>query len=255
MFTFVIPTMWRGRAGPIIRDLNPGEIQSFEDCEYPLSQMLPLLDNHPLVDEIIIINNDDTKCLDWFLNTKWNHVIEINCGKNIYVNPAWELGIKLSKNDRVCLMNDDIWWNTNSNLLETIHPILTENDGCIGLDNNCYFTITSSLEILPLKYSCEEDSWLLGYGCMIFLNKKNHIPCPEQMKVSFGDYWIVKYHLDSGKMARRICNFPVKTNSASTSRLETFNEVKMSDAKFFADIMQKKSWWTYYAEKVPYSGN
>lgn len=250
--------MWRGRRGDIYRELMPGEIQSYYDeCEYPLSRMLPLLDNHPLIDEIIIINNDASSTPEWFTDTDWKTVVTVDYRKNIYVNPAWELGIKIARNDKICLFSDDIWWDTNKGLLETIHPILTEDDSCIGVDNSCYFSSNHSPTILPLKYSCEEDVWLLGYGCMMFLNKKNHIPFPEGMKIHYGDYWIVKQHLDNGKTPRKICDFHIGTNSASTTSLETFNPVKKSDIKIFETVMQNKAWATYYAENVkePYMIN
>lgn len=251
MFSIVIPTMWRGRRGDIYRELMPGEIQSYEDCEYPLSRMLPLLDNHPLIDEIIIINNDSSSTPEWFTNTDWKTVVTVDYRKNIYVNPAWELGIKIARNDKICLLSDDIWWGIDTNLFETIEPCLNKDDGCIGIDNSCYFYAGDDpVQLLPLKYECEQDTWLLGYGCMMFLHRENFIPFPKNMQINFGDYWLVKTHLDGKKMPKRITNLRVYTNSASTTGLEVFNPVKEADQKIFADLMNQKSWWTYYAEKV-----
>jgi hypothetical protein len=245
--------MWRGRKGDIYRELGPGEIQSVEDCEYPLSKMLPILDNHSLIDEIIIINNDDAKCPEWFSSTKWNHVVEINCGRNIYVNPAWELGIRAAKNDKICLMNDDVWWDKSQPLLETLHDEVVPEKGCIGLDNSCYFTIVNNSEkikVKDVKYLREEDSWMLGYGCLMFLNRKNFKPFPPNLSIYYGDYVINKTHMDEGKISRGIFDFAVRTNSASTTSSEEFNPIKEKDLQVFAEYMNQDTWWTYYSNTV-----
>ena len=73
-YTVIIPTLWKSdRTKQLLSDLNA--------CEY--------------VDEIIVINNQLTDVLD----AKVEKVRHISFGKNIYVNPAWNKGIELAKNE------------------------------------------------------------------------------------------------------------------------------------------------------------
>jgi len=87
-YTVVIPTLWKSdRTKKLLSDLN--------ECEY--------------VDEIIVINNQLTDVLD----AKVEKVRHISFGKNIYVNPAWNKGIELAKNECIALCNDDINFDPN----------------------------------------------------------------------------------------------------------------------------------------------
>ena len=78
-YSIVIPTLWKSnRTKKLIKDLN--------DCQY--------------VDEIIIIDNTGTEERDT-LPTIYPKLRMVSKGENIYVNPAWNWGIELAKNDLV----------------------------------------------------------------------------------------------------------------------------------------------------------
>ena len=90
-YSVIIPTLWKSdRTKKLLSDLN--------ECEY--------------VDEIIIIDNTGTEERD-ILPTIYPKLRMVSKGKNIYVNPAWNLGVELAKNDLIALVNDDINFDTN----------------------------------------------------------------------------------------------------------------------------------------------
>lgn len=110
-YTVVIPTLWKSnRTEQLIRDLN--------ECEF--------------VDEIIIIDN--TNIDEW--DRTYRKIRTVSKGENIYVNPAWNWGIELAKNECIALINDDINFDPN------IFGVITENilayNGIIGMGEGNY---------------------------------------------------------------------------------------------------------------------
>jgi hypothetical protein len=56
------------------------------------------------VAEIILIDNDKTKTSDLsFLKSILNSALH-----NLSVNPSWNMGVKIAKNELICFCNDDI---------------------------------------------------------------------------------------------------------------------------------------------------
>ena len=73
-YSIIIPTLWKSnRTDKLLKDL--------EECEY--------------VDEIIVIDNSSIYETDRTIGK----IRMISKGENIYVNPAWNLGIKIAKNE------------------------------------------------------------------------------------------------------------------------------------------------------------
>ena len=71
-YSIIIPTMWRSEL---------------------IHQMLPLYDRSEYVGEVIIIDNDPSKMPDLSQFEKVRHYA---MKENIYVNPAWNLGVSLA---------------------------------------------------------------------------------------------------------------------------------------------------------------
>ena len=78
-------------------------IPTLQQDNYVLNMLLYELLNSACVGEIIIINN---ACKEMMFSDKKIRVI--NTDKNIYVNPAWKLGIRESRFEYIGLLNDDI---------------------------------------------------------------------------------------------------------------------------------------------------
>src|ERR1035437_1472826 len=87
MYTVILPIMW----------LAP-----------EITMMLPLIDAHPLVGEILVINNNVPATPDWFKHGKWKKVKAFNPPSNIYICAAWNLGVKESQYDKIWFLSDDI---------------------------------------------------------------------------------------------------------------------------------------------------
>jgi Glycosyl transferase family 2 len=138
----------------------------------------------PHVDEIILIDNTTNPIP--FSVDKLKHICE---GHNTYVNPAWNKGVQLSTSDKICFLNDDIWFDWNQ--LGKISEWITEDRGLLGMSPNNYNQPPFELKLtqIPPFYKSQKGERPLGFGCCFFIHKKNWIEIPEEMKIWAGDDW------------------------------------------------------------------
>ena len=160
-FSIVIPTLWKSKQ------------------IFTLIEKLTLCE---LVKEIIIIDNNinNTPCNNILLNNK--KIICLKQEKNIYVNPSWNLGVSKSISDNIVLCNDDINFSTN-----IFKDINIESETLYGPHTNCYGIQNDS----QYEY-IREKNINYGFGCLLFFKKKNYIPIPEDLKVFFGDNFLIE---------------------------------------------------------------
>lgn len=168
MFSIVIPTMWKSE---LTLDL------------------LSKLESSVMVNEIILIDNDPESKPDISRYTKIHYLTK---GYNIYVNPAWNWGVSVSKNELIAICNDDIIFNVDE-VLDTIFKN-ADGLGCIGMhglnfSEDCdYYKFVRINNYEYLKPHIEGG----GFGCLMFIKKSNWIDIPKNIKVWFGDNWIAK---------------------------------------------------------------
>jgi hypothetical protein len=164
MFSVVIPTIW-----------SPN-IESIDSIIENLSQI-------PIISEIIIINNKPQIYSDRYSNN--SKVKELKYD-NIYVNQSWNVGVSKSTNESICLMNDDIQFNTD--VFNYINVQLnSENIKIIGVSKSSYYK-DSDTEFYLEKISIRNRGW----GCLIFVKKSFYTQIPDDLKIHFGDDYLIK---------------------------------------------------------------
>tara|TARA_R100001510_G_C7574786_1_gene149918 strand:+ start:54 stop:656 length:603 start_codon:yes stop_codon:yes gene_type:complete len=178
MFSVIIPTMWRSER---------------------IFEMLPLLETNDHVAEIIVIDNDKESRPDL---PEFEKLRLLEQEENIYVNPAWNLGVEESKEDAICLLSDDV----------TIDlfclPIMLEKLGegrCFGIHPESYLFRKEEAVVSVGHYIGT------GWGCCIFVYKEGWSPIPEELKIWCGDQWIV----NTSKEVYSI-TMPVETEMSTT---------------------------------------
>lgn len=174
-FSVIVPTMWK-----------------YE----PFLGFLKDLVNEYLVREIIIINNDRDKTPnDPILQHKKIGLYWFNEG-NIGVNPAWNFGVRNSNEDLICLMNDDIIFDTK--IFSRLFDKLDESSGVYGLCpgdpiHNQPPVTNGLIDLIqtpvPYHYSTH-----FGFGQLMFLHKSNWTPIPDGLKIYWGDNFVYDTH-------------------------------------------------------------
>ena len=209
-YTVVIPTLWKSnRIGRLLFDLIK--------CEF--------------VDEIILIDNGG-KFFEYFESLDKVKLVQVE--ENIYVNPAWNLGIKLAENECIALLNDDI--NFNPNIFGVISEDILNQFGIIGMGEGNYKDVIDE-ETSPYieKWQPGVNDW--GWGCFIMLNRKNWIDIPDNIKIWYGDNFIKDVN-PSPKACLR--NFKVETEMSTTSDEPVWDDRKKEDYNNFINYLKNE---------------
>ena len=180
MISVVIPTIWKS---PVFKDLLLG------------------LCKHALIEEIIIISNDKPT-----FKIEDEKIKIIQQEQNIGVNPAWNLGVSLSKNEYILILNDDLLFDLDF------------------IDNA--FSIKDDYSIVSINYDQEQDHIVeptrrpYGFGCAFLISKSDYVSIPEDLKIFFGDDWLFDNCLFANK---KIALLPsIKTNGILSSSSKDF---------------------------------
>lgn len=145
--------------------------------------LLDKLSKHKLVSEILVIDNDPSARPKMKRLKKLRYVHE---GKNIFVNPAWNLGVRESKRDNLIIVNDDViipnsLINKMSEELDK-YKVVGLHPESMNSKRTFYDTIHSGPHIGT------------GWGFCMFIKKEVWEDIPDGLKVWFGDNWICKDH-------------------------------------------------------------
>ena len=207
-YSIIIPTLWKSnRTHKLLSDLIK--------CQY--------------VDEIILIDNAG-KFFEYYEALDKVKLVKVE--ENIYVNPAWNLGIKIAKNDLIALVNDDI--NFDTNIFGVIDENVLNKFGIVGMgEDNYKEQIDDSKGPYLDVWKPGVNDW--GWGCMILLDKKNWIDIPEDIKIWYGDNIIKDVNSVSKGVLR---NFKVETEMSTTSDETEWDEVKKKDYENFINYLR-----------------
>jgi GT2 family glycosyltransferase len=205
-YTIVIPTLWKSnRTEQLLKDLVKAES----------------------VDEIIIIDNTLTDITD----TTEGKIRTISFGENIYVNPAWNKGIELAKNDSIALLNDDI--NFNPNIFELITKDILNQYGIIGMGEGNYRLKEETDSPTIDVWKPGINDW--GWGCFIMLDKVDWVKIPDNIKIWYGDNFIKDVNPKPKGCLR---NFKVQTEMSTTSDEPHWDNRKREDQINFINYLR-----------------
>lgn len=208
MISVIVPTMWKPKH---------------------MLRMLPMLDRHPLVGEIILIDNKKENANNDLLKslTKLNYLQQ---EQNIFVNPAWNLGAQVASYDKLFILNDDCLVNIVE--FDKIYDFITPQIGLLGFSKLSYCTYTIDafdtlcnsgfgigLEIEsidPRMHPNNSGMPHIYYGSAMFVHKQNYIAIPEEFKIYYGDLFLYVSYLKQGLQNYEIENGLVVTDNSTT---------------------------------------
>lgn len=132
---------------------------------------------------------------------------------NIGVNPAWNMGVEKARNDDVVILNDDYIFD-----LEFFSEVVKLKDEYAMLAINPDKTVTDIVDI---------DRRPDGFGCAFFINRKNYVTIPDNLKIYFGDDWLFQNcKLRAGKVGL-IPN--IKDNGVLSMSSKAFANIILSE--------------------------
>lgn len=139
-----------------------------------------------VVSEFIIIDNDSSRTPDhrfWRLPK----VRRLDFGKNMKVNPSWNIGADLSSSPILCMMNDDLIFDIR--VLMKISEFLTSDKGAVGLctgreDLGQTPVTTGEIEFEPY---IGQNPW--GFGELMFVHRERWQPIPQGLDIGFGEVY------------------------------------------------------------------
>lgn len=203
LWTVVIPTMWRPKT---------------------IVKLLEALNSSEEIGEIIIIDNAQFKRN---VPLEFNKIVHLIQSENIYVNPAWNLGVKQAKYPNICLCNDDVviknevfFWLNKYNLEKTI----------IGCHFENFISGVKQIEISIHNGHCIGDGW----GCVLFFEKKYFKSIDETLKIYCGDDWLV----DKFKFNKSL-KFDLEFEMSVTSSDLRLNDIARKDILFLGNLLDK----------------
>ena len=190
-FSVIIPTIWKGET---LNDL----LINFYNCE--------------LIGEVILINNDNKNSKAIPLHDK---LIYVEPQKNLFVNPSWNLGVRMSKSNNIIISNDDILFDVDyfiNSLIDVDKNYINFKElGIIGMHSDNYKLESNSSNVSFKSHGMSESTG--GWACLLAFNKKNWTPIPEQLKIYYGDNFL----LGLGKQILDMEGLKVETKMSSSA--------------------------------------
>ena len=219
MITFIIPTIYKS---------------SF------LIQLLRSLDVHPLVSEILLI--EDCPSTGILNNCYFNKLNVVPFQERKYCNGGWNLGINLTKTHYYALCSDDILFPTT--IIDDILYFYKSkpNSGVIGMHKTQFDTACK-----PNVYGfIKREVWHLegGWGSLIFNHHNNDIIIPSELKQWCGDTYFLYYSkYPCYNYFGEKFNTNLQSHSTSTNN-ELINTVCVQDCKVFEEKykLEKPIW-------------
>ena len=212
----IIPTLWKAK--------------EFTD------HLVDVLIEDESVGEIIIIDNAPA---DFSYDNE--KVVMLRQEENLYVNPSWNLGVEESCYDKFIILNDDI--TIPYNFVFELEGMLTADRGVIGIDAPAVIKVDSfssknitfldrKIELKPI----ENREW--GFGIVIAGHKKSYYKIPENIRIWYGDDYLVQMNNKKGNANYIIDEVPIFTKMSTTSNLEEFEDIKNIDTLMYDRVVK-----------------
>ncbi|MGY5765711.1 glycosyltransferase family 2 protein [Brachybacterium sp. DNPG3] len=206
----------------------------------PTLQRSPILDDvvrlcaaHPLVLEVLVINNAPEP-LSW----DSPRVRVLDQGENIFVNPAWNLGVRESRGEFLAIVNDDVTFAPQA--FDIVARALRRRlYGVIGPDRSAFSGGAGKERVTLARTS----GTIFGFGVFMCLRREDYLPVPEQMRIWGGDDWLIS-------TARRppgaILGVPFETEMSTTSGSPEIQALREQEQAIADEVLHPLSgtrWW------------
>jgi len=192
MFTVIIPTLWK------------------VDFKFELLK----LEQSSFVEEIILIDNNKRQTPDWIYELNLKKLTIVQPNKNLYVNPSWNLGVKIAKCKYIILLNDDVVID-DYNFLNIVLEELEKEKSIIGIDRSCYSN--SSTTGIPIFNDITHTDRTIGFGCVMFFEKQLYKDIPSEYLIWRGDDFLIDLFKHRNNKVKTISNLNMSESQMCVS--------------------------------------
>ena len=201
-----------------------------------LKKLVQTLTKDPEVDEILIINNKPETQLPENIITEKVEVITPK--ENLYVNGSWNLGVKLAKNDKFVLMNDDLLVCKDFCSLVLESGILDdESTGLIGASPyNIKFFDNKRMPVPKIAKDTKPNIIQMNkylhtgdWGISIFGRKDSYYEIPDDFKIIYGDNYLLHENIKNNKTNYQITNLPFHHIHSASCSSGDFKDIVVND--------------------------
>lgn len=151
----------------------------------PFVDFLEELVGHRLIGEVIIIDNDPLRRPD---HKVFNHekIKILTTDKNIFVNPAWNWGVREAQYEKIAIANDDIIFDVR--VFNKIYDYITPELGVAGLSvlPNDMHKVDGVIRVKELS----PGEITFGFAMLMFIHKQSWSDIPNDLIMYFGDNYI-----------------------------------------------------------------
>lgn len=210
-----------------------------------LDKVVARLNEDDSVSEILIINNAQAPMS--VSNDAAKFKI-FNMSQNIFVNPAWNLGIQNIQNDIFLIINDDIL-PVKDFVTKVIESGILDKKttGLVGI-NPDFINQNDRTTTVNIDYP-EENGCTLSFvtmnnyrntgdwGSAFFGRKKNYYMIPNELRIIFGDNYLLYKNLSNAKLNYQMCGLPFNHIHSLSSASPEFSAVISSDIQLQAQFI------------------
>ena len=210
-----------------------------------LSEVINSLDKDDSVTEIILIDNS---LLGFSHSSKKLTVITPK--ENLYVNPAWNLGVELAKTDIVALLNDDLI--LPNNYCGDVASLINSDMGIVGVNGLGVEALPNIFKIPPKEKIYLEPTNFMDdcFGIAMFFHKNAYKKIPDEIKIVYGDSWIFTSCQRAKRQNYRICGCTIYHYGSLTSGRMEFNPIAKNDSKIYKKLTVKWYHRLYSYEEI-----
>jgi hypothetical protein len=208
------------------------------------SYTLSELDASPHVQKIIVLDNTkDKKFKDNFSCQKLDL---IENGKNIYVNPAWNLGMSRVNSDHYIILNDDILCHRNIFKIANEYMTKNQNLGILTFKTVQNMPIEkykeAMIDLIEKKSNITLSIPNNRIGWFMCGRKKDWVDIPNSLKIWFGDDYIYMLaRMKNKKCAMCTPHFIVHYESTTLTNKDhksDFKTVIQADKKAWPNVVR-----------------
>ena len=203
-----------------------------------LEKLIVSLINDSEVFEIILIDNS----LKGFDRLKHHKLKVIIPKENLYVNPSWNLGVKMSVCDVVALLNDDIV--ICENFCKKVYSKMSPSIGIVGFNSSEYMELIdgcnfeepvciNEIELEEIKY---RDVY---FGVAMFFYKTSYYEIPPEIKIVYGDDFLLYKNKLNGKKNYKINGIKILHIGSLSSANKSLKFICKQDAKIYKKLTLK----------------